>query len=281
MSLPIIVIVLFAAFLHATWNFLVKHNHDKTISMSAVVMGHAPFAIIVLMISPTPNLESLPYLLTGVLLHVGYHLFLLASYRVGDLTQVYPLARGVAPLLVTGVSIVFLGVSLSKFELIGIAMIGLGIMSLTLTRSSLGLRNSRAAMLALITGGFIASYSIVDGLGARAAGTALGYFGWLSVLNATVFAGIMQIKRPGVLTNVIKQNWKLTLCGGGASFLAYALVIWAFTLAPIALVTALRETSIIFALLLGVWFLKEPLSLNKLLATFLTLVGASFLRIKA
>jgi drug/metabolite transporter (DMT)-like permease len=208
-----------------------------------------------------------------------YQLFLLNSYRIGDLSQVYPLARGVAPLIVAGFSVIVLGVNLSRLELSAIIMIGTGIMSLTLVRRSDGLRNGRASSLAIITGGFIAAYSLVDGLGAREAGTSLGFYGGLSVINALIFAAIMKIIRPGLVKTVVRQNWRLALSGGCASFTAYALVVWAFTLAPIALVTALRETSIIFALLLGVFVLKERLDLVKVFATMITMIGIGILRV--
>ncbi len=279
MSYFIIFIVLFAALLHATWNFLVKNTDDKFLSMSAVVIGHTPFAVAALVFSPLPALSSFPYIITGALLHVGYQLFLLSAYRVGDFTQIYPLARGAAPLIVATVSVTFLGLHLSSLEIAAVTIIGAGIMSLVLTRSSVGLRNGHAATLALVTGGFIAAYSLVDGLGAREAGTALGFYGWLSTINALIFAVIIKVSRPGVLTKVVYQKWRLSLCGGGASFFAYALITFAFTLAPIALVAALRETSIIFALLIGVFVLKERLDLNKVIATLLTLLGIGLLRI--
>ncbi len=278
MSFPVMVLVLLAALLHASWNFLVKSTTDKHISMTAVVIGHAPFALVILVVMPLPSLESLPYLLTGAMLHVGYQLFLLASYRIGDLSQVYPLARGVAPLIVAGISVLLLGVPFSRIELYAIIIIGTGIMSLTLVRRSDGQRNARAALLAIITGTFIAAYSLVDGLGAREAGTALGFYGWLSIINVMVFAVIMNIARPGTVKKVVCHHWRLTLVGGTASFLAYGIVIWAFTQAPIALVTAVRETSIIFALLLGVFFLKERLDLMKVVAAMLTLLGVGLLR---
>lgn len=279
MPLTVMIIVLLAALLHASWNFLVKRTEDKHLSMSAVVIGHTPFALAVLLSAPLPKLDSFPYVITGAVLHTGYQLFLLYSYRIGDLSQVYPLARGVAPLIVACISVMLLGINLSQFELAAIATIGTGIMSLTLVRRSDGLRNGRAASLAIITGGFIAAYSLVDGLGAREAGTALGFYGWLSILNAIIFASIMRIIRPGLLKGIVFQNFRLALSGGCASFTAYALVVWAFTLAPIALVTALRETSIIFALLLGVFALKERLDLIKLFATMLTLLGVGMLRV--
>ena len=278
MSLTVMIVVMLAALLHASWNFLVKRMDDKHLSMSAVVFGHTPFAVVALLCVPVPQPGSLPYVIAGAVLHTGYQLFLLNSYRIGDLSQVYPLARGVAPLIVAGISVILLGINLSQFELAAIVTIGTGIMSLTLARRSDGMRNVRAASLAIITGGFIAAYSLVDGLGARQAGTALGFYSWLSIINAVIFATITRIIRPGLVKRVVCQNWRLVLSGGFASFTAYALVIWAFTLAPIALVAALRETSIIFALLLGVFVLKERLDLIKMLATMLTMLGVGMLR---
>ena len=279
MSLTVMIFVLFAALLHASWNFMVKSRDDKHLSMTAVVLGHTPFAVAALLYAPLPNFQALLYLFAGVMLHVGYQLFLLASYRIGDLSQVYPLARGVAPLIVAAVSVFILGAHLSWMELTAVIAIATGIMSLTLVRRSDGLRNARAAMLALITGGFVASYSLVDGLGAREADTALGFYGWLSTINGFLFAAIMRFIRPGIVRKVIFQNWRLALCGGGASFFAYAIVTWAFTVAPIALVTAVRETSIIFALLLGVVVLKERLDPMKMLATMCTMLGVGLLRV--
>jgi drug/metabolite transporter (DMT)-like permease len=279
MSLSVMLIVLLAAILHASWNFLIKQKEDKHISMTAVVLGHTPFALAVLLFSPLPRIEALPYIVIGAVLHTGYQLFLLYSYRIGDLSQVYPLARGVAPLVVAGVSVVFLGTHLDSIELSAIAIIGSGIMSLTLVRRSDGFRNYRAAFLAIITGGFIAAYSLVDGMGARVATTALGFYGCLSILNALVFSIIIKIIKPGTIKTVTQKNYKLALGSGCASFTAYALVIWAFTMAPIAVVTALRETSIIFALFLGVFILKERLDLIKVFASMVTFLGAGLLRI--
>jgi len=279
MSSKVLLIVIFAALLHAAWNFLVKRVEDKHLSMSAVVIGHTPFAVAALLYAPLPSPGSLPYLFTGAILHVGYQLFLLNSYRIGDLSQVYPLARGVSPLIVACVSVILLGVRLSWLELLAVIIIGTGIMSLALVQRSDGQRNGGAAFLAITTGCFIAAYSLVDGLGARQAGTALGFYGWLSVVNAIIFAAIMGVTKPGLVTKVVYRKWRLSLIGGGASFTAYALVTWAFTVAPIALVTALRETSIIFALLFSVFFLKERLSIMKVFATMITLLGVVLLRV--
>ncbi|RXJ69339.1 hypothetical protein CRV08_04865 [Halarcobacter ebronensis] len=279
MPLTVMLVVLLAALLHASWNFLVKQNSNKNFSMSAVVLGHTPFAFIALLFVPMPEISSLPYIIAGALLHTGYQLFLLNSYKIGDLSQVYPLARGVAPLLVALITVFILKESLSYLEITAIIIICTGIISLVLVRRSDGLRNYKAAFLAIVTGCFIASYSIVDGLGARVSQSPVGFYSFLTILNAVIFTLIVSYKQPNILKQVITKNSKLALSGGLFSFTAYSLVIWAFTMAPIPLVTALRETSIVFALLLGVFVLKERLDLVKLFASITTLIGAGLLKI--
>ncbi len=278
MSSIVFIAVIGAALLHAVWNALVKSGSDKYLSMTAIVLGHSPIALLILLFAPLPAAESLPYLFAGIGLHAGYQLLLLNSYRFGDLTQVYPIARGSAPLIVAFISVMFLGVVLERTELIAVSIIGAGIISMSLVRQKDGQRNSKAAMLALTTGCFIAAYSLVDGLGARLAGTALGFYAWLTIGNSILCMVYIGATRPYVLKQLPLKAKKLFLFGGGASFIAYALVIWSFTQAPIALVTALRETSIVFALLIGVFFLKEKLDLTKVFSTMVTLFGAALLR---
>ncbi|MEB8387166.1 DMT family transporter [Rhodobacteraceae bacterium KMM 6894] len=278
MSAGVFFAVIGAAVLHAVWNALVKGGSDKMMTMGAVVLGHVPLAVVALAFAPLPAVESLPYLAGGVGLHVGYQVFLLKSYELGDLTQVYPIARGSAPLLVALFSVLVLGVDLDPLQLLAIVIIGCGIISLTLVRRADGQRNGAAALLALITGMFIASYSLLDGMGARLAGTSLGYYSWLAIGNAILMAAYLATTSPGTLAVIATRGRRVFLVGGAASFVAYAIVTWAFTQAPIALVTALRETSIVFALLIGVFFLKERLDLVKVTATLTTLIGAALLR---
>jgi len=278
MSMTVFLAVIAAALLHAVWNALVKATPDKHVGMTAVVIGHLPIALAALAILPWPARESWPWLGVGVLLHVGYQLFLLSAYRFGDLTQVYPIARGSAPLAVAFVSVAFLGVTLLPMEIAAILVITCGIMSLALVRHHDGLRNGRAAALALATGGFIAAYSLVDGTGALASGSPVAYFAWNCIGNAAVFISLMAVIQPGVVSAVPRAGMRTLLLGGSASFIAYALVVWAFTQAPIALVSALRETSIIFALLIGVVLMGERLNLAKVASTTLTLLGAILLR---
>ena len=225
MSTAIFAIVLLAALLHATWNALVKGGSDKSVAMAAVVIGQGVFGLGAIAVSPLPTASSLPYLLAGVALHLGYQEFLIRAYRVGDLTQVYPIARGVAPLIVAVVSVLFLGAALSPPEMLAVAIIAAGIMSISLTTRGAGGLDHRMALLALGTGVFIASYSMVDGIGARIAGTPLGYYGWLALGNAVVFIAYMRWLRPGQVTAALR-GWRVVLIGGGASFVAYALVVY-------------------------------------------------------
>jgi len=278
MSMTVFAAVLFAAVLHASWNAMVKSGRDKTLAMAAVIFGRAPLAFVMLLFMPAPAPASYPYLFVGVGLHFGYQVFLLMSYRIGDLTQVYPIARGSAPLLVAVISVTILGVELSGPELFGILVIGCGILSLSAVRSHDGMRNGRAAAMALGTGCFIAGYSLVDGLGAREAGTAMGFYAWLSLLNAVTMAVFVAITDRSVFARLPTEGRRTMVFGGTASFVAYALIMWAFTQAPIALVTALRETSIIVALLIGVIHLKEKLNLAKLASVLTTLLGVILLR---
>ena len=281
MSTTVFFAVLFAAVLHAVWNALLKHGADKFVGMAGVVAGHTPFALAVLPFVSFPEPEAYPYMAGSVLLHFGYQMMLLWSYRVGDLTHVYPLARGTAPLIVAGVSIAVLGVTLVPNEIIGIIVIAVGLISLSLVRQHSGARNGQAAILAVITGCFIAAYSLNDGLGARAATTSLGFYAWTTLGSAFVIAITMMVWKPGVMRQLIQtpSGLKAFWIGGGASFVAYSIVTWAFMQAPIALVTALRETSIVIALLLGILFLGERLDVGKVISTFLTILGAVILRL--
>ncbi|MBT0958787.1 EamA family transporter [Alphaproteobacteria bacterium KMM 3653] len=279
MGVAVFFAVLGAAILHAGWNALVKGGSDKLLSMSGVMLGHVPFAVLALCFVPAPDPASFGYLAAGVALHVGYQFFLLRSYETGDLTQVYPIARGSAPLIVTAVSLLVLGVELRGLELLGVLVIGCGILSLALVRRADGMRNGSAAMTALVTGCFIAGYSIIDGLGARAAGSSVGYYAWLSIIGALPFSAYVWKVSPGTFRDLAGKGRAVFWIGGGASFAAYSIVTWAFTQAPIALVTALRETSIIFALLIGVFVLKERLDLAKLASTMMTVLGVVLMRL--
>ena len=226
MSHPVFTAVILAAILHAVWNALVKGGADKHASMVAVVVGHTPFALLLLPLAPLPLADALPFMAAGIALHLGYQLFLMASYRLGDLSHVYPIARGSAPLIVAGVSVSFLGVVLARGEWLAIGLIVMGLFGLAATRAEGGARKPLAVASALATGCFIAGYSLVDGWGARAAGTALGYWCWAALGNAVLFAVVTAAWRPGVLVLAWREPVyrRVGLIGGGASFVHLLLI---------------------------------------------------------
>ncbi|MDJ0612740.1 MAG: DMT family transporter [Rhizobiaceae bacterium] len=278
MSLTVFFAVLLAAALHAAWNAAVKGSDDKLVGMLAIVIGHMLPAGIAMAFFAFPNWESMPYFLAGMAFHIGYQFFLLSAYKIGDFTQVYPIARGTGPLIVTLVSVGFLGVVFAGYQLAAVALIIAGLMSLSIVRQRDGLRNPKAVLMALATGCCIAGYSLVDGLGARISGDAVGFISAQLFMNGLVFVLIVLAYNPQAVKRAVTDQRQMGLIGGTGSYIAYAIVVWAFTQAPIALVTALRETSIIFALMIGAFIFKERLDLTKVLATFLTVCGAALLR---
>ena len=278
MEMPVFLIVLLAAFFHATWNAFIKVDGDRFLFMAFMLAGSGIGALSTVPFLPLPDPESWPYIAFSVLLHQGYTVFLLLGYRFGDLSHVYPLARGSAPLVVALLSITLIGEQLSHHSLLAVVMMGVGIMSLSLTRGAQNLRNPWAVFFALGTGLFIAAYTLTDGVGARLAGSAHSYAAWMLGLEWIPFVVFVLLKRKAQMLPQIGRVWKPAVLMGLMSLAAYWAVIWAMTVAPIALVAALRETSIIFAVLFGVLFLKERLSLVRLAATFTTLAGTILLK---
>ncbi len=270
--------VLSAALLHAVWNALVKVHGDRLVVLAMITVSGGVASLFVLPFVAFPAPAVWPYIWASLILHNAYYLFLVMAYRYGDLSHVYPLARGSAPLIVAVLSVVLVGETLTRQGFLAVAVIGLGIMSLTLTRGASGFREPRAVLFALGTGCFIAAYTVVDGLGARLAESAHGYTFWLFAIDAIPLAAFVLWLRRGKALREVRRSWKVGLLAGLMSMVAAWLVIWALTLAPLALVSALRETSIVFAVLFGVVFLKERLDLIRLAATTTTLVGAVMLK---
>jgi len=278
MDLNVFIAVIFAAFLHAIWNGMVKSHEDKYVAVASIVLGHVPASLIIIYFMPLPTLESLPYIITSAFIHQGYQWFLLTAYRYGDYTKVYPIARGSGPVIVTIVSLLFLGVILGRYELIGIVIVSIGILSLSFQNSK-ALRNKKAIFFALLTGLFIGLYSMIDGYGARVSMSPLSYIGFSFILNALMFPFFLKfMDQPNITKRVFNKAKSLFIIGGTFSYIVYAIVVWGFTKAPIPLVSTLRETSIIFALLIGTFFLKERFTILKSISIFTIFVGVIFLK---
>jgi drug/metabolite transporter (DMT)-like permease len=281
MPTHILIAIMCAAFLHAAWNALLKSQPDKSAGALAVSLGSAVIGLACLAFTGLPAREAWPLVASSAVLHTGYFLFLTSAYRVGDLSQVYPIARGVAPLITAASAGLFLGETLTPVETAAVALIGLGIISIVLTARTDGRLNMVSCTLALITGIFISSYSLNDGVGARLSGNSLAFYGASASLNCAMMCIGMSFFRRNVIISALRDCRRSLWIGGPLSFIAYALVTWAFTQAPIALVSALRETSLVFALIIGTLFLRERINLGKVVSVFVTLSGAVLLRLQS
>lgn len=274
MSLAVIALVLCAALLHASWNAMLKNSTDRLGSLMLMTLGAGLGALPMVLLSPLPRAASWSYLALGVALHTGYNLFLVRAYRVGDFGQAYPIARGSSPMLVSVGAAVLLGERMSGWSWLGVGLISVGILSLAQLHRRMSLAGPLAA---LATGVFIAGYTVVDGLGARASGDALAYAGWLFLLDSPIIGLVYLLRyRRLPMTQGGRALWT-GLGGGVLSLLAYGIVIWAITLAPMGTVSALRETSVLFAALIGAIFLGEKLTLRRALSCLLISGGAMLL----
>ena len=279
MELHVFLIVLVAAVFHASWNTLIKADGDRALFMAAMLFFSGLGGLAAIPWTGLPHAESWPYMGMSILLHQGYFALLLMAYRVGDLSHVYPLSRGSAPLIVALVSTAIIGERLGFAGTVAVILIGVGIMGLSFTRGAQKLVNPPAVLFAFATGLFIAAYTVTDGLGARVSRDAHAYAVWLHALEwVPVVCWVFWTRRVDVVPGVARI-WKPALAGGLMAFAAYWTVIWAMSVAPIALVAAVRETSIIFAVAMGVLLLNERLSLARLFGALTTLLGVGLLRL--
>lgn len=277
MSIGVFFAVLCAALLHASWNALVKVSADRLVLLAVLKITTTILAVASIPFIATPPVEAWPYIAASVIIHTGYFFFLTISYRFGDLSQVYPISRGAAPLLVAGFAVIVLGETLEFQATIALLLISCGIMSLVFSEKG-AIGQPKAIGAALATGCFIAGYTVADGAGARLSQDALSYILWLNVFNGTPIIFIAAALRGRKLVPQAKRVWKMGALSAIISLAAYWIVLWASTQAPLALVAAVREASIVFALLFGVVFLKEKMNLRKVLSVFVTLSGTALLR---
>ena len=279
MDVNIFAAVMLAAVLHSAWNGMVKKHKDKVISVSAIVFGHVPMAIVVMFFVPLPTIESVPFIILSAFIHQGYQWYLISAYKIGDLTKVYPIARGTGPIIATLISIGLLGVLIEKFQIVSIVLISFGIILLGLLGES-SLKNKKAIFYSLATGFFIGLYSLIDGYGARISLAPLSFLGWSFILNAMIFPFTLKFMNySNVFSNVMKEAKHIFWIGGTISYIVYAIIVWSFTKAPIPLVGALRETGIIFSIIIGIFFLKEKISIYKIISIILIFLGIVGLKI--
>lgn len=274
----LIAIVLSAAVMHASWNALVKFSGDRFLLATFIQgMGTALGSVLVWYV-PLPSSEAWPFLIASVIIHLTYHLTLIAAYKYGDLSFVYPLARGSAPILIALGAAIWAAEIPTAFGIIGIIMVSLGIMSMGLEKALRQRTNILPFMLALLVGIHIAAYSVVDGIGIRKT-DAFAYIVWLHALEGIPFYIWAIIKKPGEIAPFISAHWKSASIAGILAKLAYGLVLYAFVEGALASVTALRETSVLFAAIIGAVFLSEKFGWQRWMAAALIVTGVIILQL--
>jgi drug/metabolite transporter (DMT)-like permease len=271
LNISLAALVLVAALLHATWNALLKGGSDRAWTMTVMQTATLSVASVLLFFVPLPAVASWPWLVGGALLHAGYRASLVRAFGHGDLGEIYPISRGASPMMVTIVAALVAGDYPRPTTLFGIALSSLGIMGL----GGSGKRRlpRRAMIAALSTAAFTASYTVVDGSGARRAGDPLAFIVWLFVLGGIGTLGWNMSRRPTRKTNPSFRQIAIAVCGGLISMTAYGIVIWASTLGSMGAVSALRETSVVFAVLMGRLFLGERVGPRRLLCCTAVAIG--------
>jgi drug/metabolite transporter (DMT)-like permease len=279
LTLGVTFAVLGAGLLHAGWNALLKSagGGDPLLDTATVVAGSTICSLVALPFVPLPFTGSWAFALASVVIHFGYYLTLAQAYRTGDLSFAYPLMRGTAPLLVTLLGILFLRELPTAQVSLGILLISAGIVGIAFAQRH---RHPRAAVYwALANAAIIAVYTLVDGAGARASGNALSYVLWLTFVEGIVFLAYIRVRRGARATAYVGTQWRRGLLGGFCSVVAYGIVLWAMTRAPVAAVAALRETSVLFAALIGTVLLKEGFGVARLIGAASVVAGVAALKL--
>jgi len=273
----VVAAVLFGALLHASWNALVKSSSDKALDTATIHVVGSLLAVPLVLLVGLPPAAAWPFILASATIHIAYYIALTGAYKHGDLGLTYPLMRGTAPLLVALSAATLLGETLSPLSWAGVLGVCCGVLALGLSRHALD--SPRAVGFALANAVVIACYTVIDALGVRASGNALQYVVALFVLDGWPFALLVFMRKGGaVVWPYARARWPVAALAAAASLGSYGIALWAMTQAPVATVAALRETSVLFAALLGAWFLKERFNVQRVAGTAAIVAGVMALR---
>src|SRR6266699_4509075 len=270
MSIEVAGLVLVAAAFHAIWNALIKIRGDRVI---VVTLAGSIFSLLVAPFVDAPVPESWGFLAATIVLHTAYHFFLPIAYDHGDLGQVYPIARGSAPLLVAVGALVFTGETLTPLALLGTLCLACGVMALTFERESGVWKRPKPVIYALLTGVLIVSYTVVDGMGARQAGSAIGFAVWLTIGDGFLTFLIVYIWKGRDALAVARRNLGTGMVGGILQVGGYWIIVWALAVAPMAMVSSLRETSVLIAAVISTFILKEGFGVWRFVSASLIALG--------
>ena len=273
--------VLFAAACHAGWNALIKVGLDPLSTTTLISIGSGVVALLLLPFVGVPAWAAWPWLVASVVIHLFYFASLIEAYRTGDLGQVYPIARGSAPLMTATVTTLFIGEKLSLIGWSGIVALVAGVFLLSVHGGRHFAKIDRRAVgFALITALTICGYSVIDGIGGRLAGDPNAYSLWLFVGIALVMLPYALYRDGRDVIPAMQKYWRRGIAGGALQVLSYGIAIWAMTVAPIAIVATLRETSVLFGAVIAVVVLKEPLRAVRIAAALLIVCGLVLIRLQ-
>lgn len=279
MSAEVTALVLLAALMHASWNAIVKTGSDPTLNTALIVAVMAVLAVPALPFLPLPAAASWPYLLGSVLVHQFYYTMVASAYRHGDLSLAYPLMRGMPPLIVACAASLLLDDPTPPSLWAGVAAVSLGVLWIGGFVRLLSRAHLRPTLIAMAAALLIAAYTLIDGMGVRESGSPLAYTLWLILLSSVPYAARIYIRRPQELRMHVRLHWRRALIAAALSICGYSIVLWAMTVAPIAAVSALRETSVIFAALLGTLLLKEPFGRHRIPGACLVAAGIALIKL--
>jgi drug/metabolite transporter (DMT)-like permease len=275
--------VLGAAALHALWNSLVKSASDKFLSSAVVAIWCGVVALMAALVLPRPAEAAMPFIVASAVIHIVYFLLVGRLYHSADLSVAYPMMRGLAPLIAAAIALATLGEAPGPIAGLGVVALVAGVLAMGASGLAHGRIDRPTIMVALANSAVIAVYSVIDGQGARVSGTgaafAFAYNSWADALTALTYLPIVLCLRGRALATAFALDWRRGFVGGLAAFLGYAIVVWAMTRAPIAAVAALRETSVVFAAIIGVVALGEPFHSQRAIAVLVILAGVILLRI--
>jgi drug/metabolite transporter (DMT)-like permease len=283
LSSGVLVAVLGAAALHALWNSLVKSASDKFLSSAVVALWCGVAAVVAALVLPRPAAVAFPFIVASAIIHIVYFMLVGQLYRSADLSVAYPIMRGLAPLIAAVIALATLGEAPAPIASLGVLALVGGVLAMGASGLAHGRIDRRTVVVALANSAVIAIYSVIDGQGARLSGAgsafAFAYNSWADALTALSYLPIILFLRGRAVVATFAQDWRRGLIGGLAAFFGYAIVIWAMTRAPIATVAALRETSVVFAAIIGVVALGEPFHAQRAIAVLVILAGVILLRI--
>lgn len=279
MTFEVMLAVLLGALLHAAWNALIRGAADRTLDTVLVVCGAGAIMLALLPFAPLPAAASWPYIAASGAIHVAYFLLVAGAYRHGELSFAYPLMRGSAPALSAIAAALLLAEVPSPFGWLGVALICGGMLLLAADAWRKANFHGHAALFAFGTAGIIVVYTLVDGVGVRLSGHAAAYTGWVFLLTALPLLAIFLLRNRAATLAYVQRHWRRGLFGGACTLASYALALWAMTQAPIALVAALRETSVVFGTLLAATLLREKISAARYAAIAVVVAGAAAIKL--